>query len=24
MDVVLAGIRNKILDSAVMNVTYTR
>ena len=24
MDVVLAGIRSKILDSAVMNVTYTR
>lgn len=24
MDIVLAGIRNKILDSAVMNVTYTR
>jgi len=24
MDVVLAGIRNRILDSAVMNVTYTR
>jgi hypothetical protein len=24
MDVLLAGMRNKILDSTVMTVTYTR
>jgi hypothetical protein len=24
MDILLAGMKNKILDSAVMSVTYTR